>query len=208
MDLMKSFGCWLKGLILLAAVGLLAGCADPAPNWGNDPLGTNGPAITYDPNAQPIIHVGDVVLVTFQDLVPPITPVEQAVKEDGKITLIYNKSFRAADRTPGQLEEDIHAAYTNYFKFMTPTVTLKERFYEVDGEVKSPGRFVYIGRMTVLQAIATASGFNEFANRKNVKIIRANGKSITINAVKALTDPKENVEIFPNDTINVPKRIF
>jgi polysaccharide export outer membrane protein len=209
MDLMKFSRCWLKGVVVLIAGILLAGCVDPKPVFPGDPLSTEVSQPQIGTGLNPIINVGDTVVVTFNDLTPPIAPVEQAVKEDGRITLIFYKSFQASGKTPGQLEVEIRDAYvTNYFKNMTPTVTIKERFYVVDGEVKNGNRYVYLGRMTVLQAIATAGGFGEFAKRTKVQIIRGKNKPIIIDATKALKDPKENVEIFPNDVIFVPKRLF
>jgi protein involved in polysaccharide export with SLBB domain len=228
MDLMKFSGLWVRLFAVLFAGGLLAGCQSPDSGFKFDPLtengaasmpGAGGPALApmamrdpqrlVDPNGSPILHTGDQVTVTFQDLVIPIQPVDGLVKEDGKITLIYNKQFQADGKTLGQLERDIRAAYVPaYFVNMTPTVTIKDRFFSVGGEVKTPGRQAYVGRMRVLGAIDTAGGFTDFAKKTKIKVTRGNGKQETVNAVKALEQPELNIEIFPGDQVFVPKRIW
>jgi protein involved in polysaccharide export with SLBB domain len=225
---MKFSGLWVRLFAVLFAGGMLVGCQSPDSGFKFDPLAENGgasmasaggPALApmamrdpqrlVDPNGSPILHAGDQVTVTFQDLVTPIMPVDGLVKEDGKITLIYNKQFQADGKTVGQLERDIRAVYVPaYFVNMTPTVTIKERFFSVGGEVKMPGRQVYVGRMRVLQAIDTAGGFTDFARKSKVIVTRGNGKQEKVNAVKALEKPELNIEIFPGDQVFVPKRIW
>ena len=212
------------GLALLLGAAFLAGCGSPEQNaqFKFDPLhpdqvrsaGSQGSAtamaVVVDPaTGLPIINKGDTISVSFQDLPTPITPVDSLVKEDGTVTLIYDKVFVAAGRTAGQLEREIRAAYVpDYYKNMTPIVTIKDRFYSVGGEVKQPGRQVYVGQMDVLKAIDTAGGFTDFARKTHVRVIRANGKSEMVNAKKALEDPKLNVPIFPGDQVFVTKRIW
>ncbi|MDB6111144.1 MAG: Polysaccharide biosynthesis/export protein [Pedosphaera sp.] len=223
---MKFSGLWVRLSAVLFAGLMLAGCQSPDSGFKFDPLaensgasmaGAGGPALApmamrdpqrlVDPNGSPILHVGDQVTVTFQDLVTPIMPVEGLVKEDGRITLIYNKQFQADGKTVGQLERDIRAVYVpDYFVNMTPTVTIKERFYSVGGEVKMPNRQAYVGRMRVLQAIDSAGGFTDYARKSKVIVTRGNGKQETVNAAKALKKPELNIEIFPGDQVFVEKR--
>ena len=80
-------------------------------------------------------------------------------------------------------------------------------FY-VGGEVKNQGRISYIGPITVLKAIQSAGDFTDFAQRKRVKLTRLNGKTETINCIKAREDPRLDLPVFPGDTIHVPRRIF
>jgi protein involved in polysaccharide export with SLBB domain len=62
--------------------------------------------------------------------------------------------------------------------------------------------------MTVTKAIAAAGDFDDFANRKNVQLIRANGKRSTVNCIKALADPTLDPKVYPNDKIVVQKTIW
>ena len=74
---------------------------------------------------------------------------------------------------------------------MTVTVKQQEstRWYYVNGEVRSPARQIYNSRITVLKAIASAGGFTDFANKKKVKLTRVDGRTQTVNCVKALDNP-------------------
>jgi polysaccharide biosynthesis/export protein len=91
------------------------------------------------------------------------------------------------------------------------TIGEKEVFY-IRGEVTKPGAYLLESGMTVLKAISLAGGFTQFANRKQVDILRAGSSGVqskvTIN-VKAIEDgKKQDLPIQPNDTIIVPRRIF
>lgn len=168
------------------------------------------PANEYE-NAE-ALKVGDTLNVVYADLPITTPPFDGPIKEDGSITLMYNKTFQAAGKTPGQLEKEIHDAYVpNVFKYMTVTVTHKDltRFYYVGGEVKAPGREPYIGPITLLRAIETAGDFTDFAAKKSVQVSRpGNSKVMTINCVKARTHPELDIMIYPGDKIHVKRRMF
>jgi len=87
----------------------------------------------------------------------------------------------------------------------------KEVFY-IRGEVTKPGAYLLESGMTVLKAISLAGGLTQFANRKQVDVLRAGDKGVqskvTVN-VKSIEDgKKEDLPIQANDTIIVPRRIF
>ena len=156
------------------------------------------------------IREGDSLLVTFSDLQPPVQPFEEHVNEGGKITLLHNQTFQAAGKNRGDLEREIHDRYVpDYYKFLTVTVKILNRFYFVDGEIKSANRYIYEGNITVLKAIASAGGFTDFANKKKVQVIRAGSKKIEVeNCVDALDHPEKDLVIFPNDTVHVKRKWF
>jgi polysaccharide export outer membrane protein len=158
-----------------------------------------------------VLRVGDNLLITFKDLPMPMPPVEDRIRQDGTITLLYNKTFKAADKTRGGLEQEIRQAYVpSYFKEMTVTVVPQHQtqFYYVGGEVKLPGRQVYIGRLTVTKAIQSCGDFTDFAKKTKVKLKRVDGRQMTIDCTKAVTDPKLDPEVYPGDQIHVPRRII
>jgi len=156
-----------------------------------------------------LLHVGDVLTIEFTDMPGPVLPREERIKEDGTITLLEGKTFTAAGKNRGQLEQEIHRAYVPQFYLkMTVSVRQKEQtqFYYVNGEVKQPARQIYISRIRLLQAIASAGDFTDFARKRAVLLTRADGRKIVINCLKARQHDDLNLEILPGDIIYVPRR--
>ncbi len=121
----------------------------------------------------------------------------------------YIGPVRAVGKTAGELQTEIHDLYVpKYYVRLTVTVSSPQRVFYVGGEVKQPGRQLYIGETTVTKAIQSAGDFTDFANQKKVKLIRHNGEVITVNCVKALKDPTLDPPVYPGDQIQVPRRIF
>ena len=158
-----------------------------------------------------MLRVGDSLTITLTDTPTVIPPFDEKIKEDGTITLTLNQIFKADGKTRGDLEKEIRARYVpDYYKYMTVTVKQQEstRWYYVNGEVKSPARQIYNSRITMLKAIASAGGFTDFANKKKVKLTRVDGRTQTVNCVKALDTPSLDPEVYPGDTIHVPRRLW
>jgi len=87
----------------------------------------------------------------------------------------------------------------------------RDLFY-IRGEVTRPGPYQFESGLTILRAISYAGGFTQFANRKQVDILRSgqNGvqKKLTVN-LKAIEDgKKEDLPLVPGDSVIVPRRIF
>ncbi|WP_050785838.1 polysaccharide biosynthesis/export family protein [Pedosphaera parvula] len=216
--MIKNSGRCLFGAAILVAGMLLIGCKSS--DYKFNPLTDNvhpatatksasaGQEVIEDPKAG-VLHVGDKVTVSFSDIINAVQPITQPVKDDGSITLMYNQKFQAAGRTISDIEKEIHDRYVPaYYVNLTANIAIEERFFSVGGEVKSPNRQVYSGRITVTGAIDTAGGFTDFAWKSRIRLTRANGKQITVNYKKALEDPKKNPEVFPGDQVYVPKSIF
>jgi protein involved in polysaccharide export with SLBB domain len=188
------------------------GSTAPAPTT---PVVAPGPAIGAPPNYGSDLRIrpGDSLIVTFSDLPPPaiLIPVEERVKEDGTILLLQNLTFVALGKTRAELEKEIHDRYVPKY-YTTLTVSVRQQketqFYSVFGEARLPDRKVYISRITVLGAIASAGGFTDFAHKTAVKLTRADGRQFTINCVKAQTNPTLDLEVFPGDQVNVPRRTW
>jgi polysaccharide export outer membrane protein len=145
------------------------------------------------------------------DTPTPIPIFEGKIKEDGTITLTLNQTFKADGKTPGDLEKEIRERYVpKFFKYMTVTVKQEQNslWYYVDGEVKTPSRQLYSTRITVLKAIASASGFTDFANKKKVRLTRADGRTQIVNCVKARDNPALDLEVYPGDKLYVPRRFW
>jgi len=155
------------------------------------------------------IRPGDALTITITDIPQAPQPLEERVREDGTILLLQNQRFVAAGKSRSELETEIHDRYVPaFFKNMTVSIrhTPQTQFYYVGGEVKAPGRQVYISRIHLLEAIRSAGDFNDFARKKAVQLIRTDGKKYKINCIKALQDPELNLEVFPGDQVFVPRR--
>jgi len=224
MELMKFFGRGITGLVLLLVGIILVGCQSPQDNLQFNALPqSNTPAAQASTGTAPmtgntspadangtILHINEAITVSFSDTPGTIVPIEDTIKEDGSITLIYNEKFQAAGKTVGALQEEIRQRYVpQYFKYLTASIKTGDRFFNVGGEVRNPSRQAYVTTMTVLRAIDTAGGFTDFAAKKRVQLTRAGSKHyITVNCVKALTHPELDLEVFPGDKIYVPRRLF
>ena len=175
--------------------------AVPMPNVSGLPRGTNEGGLD-------ILKVQDEVHVTFADLPVLQPPIDDQVKQDGTITLLFNRTFHVAGKSRAEVEKEIHDYYVpDFYRNMTVTVRVlpATQFYYVGGEVRNPNRQVYIGPITVTQAIASAGGFTDFAMKKGVILTRAGGRKITVNCVKALTDRKLDPIVYPGDSIYVKR---
>ncbi len=192
------------------ATGAVA--AAPAGSLTAPPAGASAPAASRPSSQSDRPSVGDTLVITFSDLPPPpLQPMEERIREDGKITLLFNQAFTAAGKTLGELAKEVRAVYVPKY-FVNMTVSIKPlqntQFYYVGGEVRQPNRQVYINRITVLTAIQSAGDFTDFAKKKAVVLTRADGRKFEINCIKARQDPKLDLEVYPGDQIFVPRRLF
>lgn len=150
---------------------------------------------------------GDQIRVVLSGIAEPPQPHEEAIKEDGTITLPNIGVITAEGKTTVELQKEIYEKYVpNYYKRLTVTVSTDRRVYYVQGQVRASGRQEYLGPTTVLKAIATAGDFTDFANRKRVVLTRADGTRIIVDCVKAARDSAYDLPVYPGDKIEVIMR--
>ncbi len=167
------------------------------------------PSSDYASVAVAKLHVGDTIIVSFDGLPETILPQEKTINEDGTITLSEIGSVKAAGKTTGQLEVTIHDLYVpKLYTHLTVTVKAGMRVFYVRGEVKIPNRQEYSGQMTVTKAITSAGDFTDYANRKKVILIRANGQRFKLNCNDILDGSAPDPQVYPGDQIEVPRRPF
>ena len=194
-------GYWAVIVGIVCMTVALAGCQSPPPDL-DGPAGT--PTV-------PVFHVGDSVTVRYSGL-----PTDQqmpdhseTVKEDGTITLPDVGVVKAAGKTAGTLQTELQKAYRNGYVNLTVTVLPLQTYFHVTGEVKNEGPKAYLGTTHIIQAISAAGGFTDYANKKKVQLTRAGAKKpVVINCLKALQDSRYDVQIYPGDTIYVPRRFM
>jgi polysaccharide export outer membrane protein len=134
------------------------------------------------------------------------------VRPDGRISLPMVDDIIAAGLTPMELKETIAKSAGRYVQRPMVYVIVREprsHSYSVIGNVRSPGRFPLEQPTTVLQGIAEAEGFNEWAHKDDVVILRGNGQQQTrinfsYSDVLSGKGLDQNVILKPGDTIIVP----
>jgi len=109
------------------------------------------------------------------------------VRPDGKITLPLVGDVEATGNTPIELRDTITRSLKEFVTNPTVTVIVVEALASkvyVMGEVTHPGTMELHGPTTILQALAMAGGFKEYANTKDVKVLRPNGDRGNIQTLK------------------------
>src|SRR2546427_7978195 len=100
------------------------------------------------------------------------------VRPDGKISLPLINDVQAAGFTPMQLRDTLKEALAAYISAPSVSVIVREiRSFKVSviGQVKTPGRYELKDRATVLDVLAMAGGFTDFAARGGIVVFRQEG---------------------------------
>ena len=135
------------------------------------------------------------------------------VRSDGKISLPLIGEVQASGKTPVQLKDDISSRLKAYLSTPDVTVTvlqMNSQKFNILGRVSKPGSFPLQETTTVLDAIASAGGFLDFAKQKNIYILRKNSAGETTRIPFNYKDvikgnhPEQNIQLKANDTIVVP----
>jgi polysaccharide export outer membrane protein len=97
------------------------------------------------------------------------------IRPDGKITLPLVGDLEATGRTALELRDSITTDLREYLTNPEVTVIVVEALASqvyVIGEVAKAGPLLMNGPTTILQALAMAGGFTDWANRKDVRVLR------------------------------------
>ncbi|MBM7117456.1 polysaccharide biosynthesis/export family protein [[Archangium] primigenium] len=134
------------------------------------------------------------------------------VRPDGFISLPMVGEVQAEGRTPTELSEQIRDSLRAYVQEPRVTVIVREvnssRVF-ITGEVAHPGAYPLRGRVSILQAIALAGGFTDFADRDGIVVLRRSekdGSTIPVSYSELVNSPEKNepLNLRPGDTIVVP----
>ena len=135
------------------------------------------------------------------------------VRSDGKISLPLIGEMQAAGLTPLKLQQDIATKLRSFITQPDVTVIvlqINSQKFNILGRVAKPGSYSLTATTSVLDAIAEAGGFQDFAKQKEVYILRKNpdgGQSrISFNYKDVIRGkhPEQNIKLEPHDTIIVP----
>ena len=132
------------------------------------------------------------------------------IRPDGKITLPLVGDVAAAGKTPAALRDTLTTSLKEFITNPVVTVIVVEaqpQTVSVIGEVNSPGTHPIKAQTTVIEALALAGGFKDFANTKNIVIQRATMtgvKSLKFNYKDAIKSEGKPMCVEPGDVIIVP----
>ncbi len=182
---------------------LAAGCCGPRINYPWD-------REAFESGAY---HVGDgdQLLISVwgnRELTGTVT-----VRPDGQITMPLIGEVDAGGRTPDEIRQDVTRRLSRFLEG-SPNVSVavsqvnSYRIY-VTGRVNQPGEFTPESPVTVLQALALARGWTEFADVDHIVVMRRdeNGTRrvpFVFTAVVECGALEQNITLLPGDTIVVP----
>jgi len=135
------------------------------------------------------------------------------VRSDGKITLPLVGELQAGGQTPSQLQKEIATKLQSFISEPEVTVMVQEirsQRFNVLGQVAKPGSYLISNSARVLDAIAIAGGFRDFAKKKSIYVLRRDSKGqqvrLPFNYAQVVKgkNPEQNIELRPHDTVVVP----
>lgn len=159
---------------LLVVTALLAALAPqvPKPQTGASPQTPPSPA-----GKDFVIGVEDGLSI-FVWREPDLSVKETTVRPDGKITIPLINDIQAAGLTADQLQQQITEKLKDFIASPSVTVVITKivsQKVSIVGEVNAPGVYPLGSPMTVLELLARAGGFREYAKKKNITIVRQEG---------------------------------
>lgn len=202
-------------VVALISVGLLAQSQDgSAPTANNATSSTNATTQSAGKNHSDdtyVIGANDVLAVNVWKEAEISRSVP--VRSDGKISLPLVGELQAAGQTPRQLEQEITKRLQSYISEPEVTVIVtdsRSQKINILGMVARPGAYLLSGSTTVLDSIAMAGGFKDFAKKKSIYVLRSapdgtqKRMPFNYNEVIKGTKPEQNVKLQAGDTIVVP----
>ena len=225
----KHFAVSLAVLSILVVLPGTAGAQNAAPATSGNGARTAAPPAQGAPGPQTlaptpmtgatapissayVIGPGDILSITVwkNDTLSRVVP----VRPDGKISMPLLHDIQASGLTSMQLRDKISTALAEFMPNPEVTVSVSDvRSLRVSilGEVVKPGVLELRGETTILEALAMAGGFKDFASPSKITVIRneENGKTKRIRfnynrAVSSSASDEENLVLKSGDVVVVP----
>ena len=196
----SRFWTVLSGILLFAATAVSLNAAEQNKHESN-------------PMQEFLIGQGDILEVSVwnePDLSKTVT-----VRLDKRISLPLIGDVVVTGITLKDMSNILTHKFSKYISNPNVVVILQEskskRYYLI-GRVNQPGEFPLDFPLTVLQALARAGGFTEWAETKDILIMRSSDWIIGKESIQRFDYPEvikgknlqQNIKILPGDTIVVP----
>lgn len=208
----------MRKLVSIALmISLLASCAGSRVLGGAESVKViSGTDLPQPARADLIAQDRPYLIGPFDKLTIDVFGIEElSTKEvqtdaSGRISFPLAGVVEAAGRTPAEVEEILEQRLRmGFVRDPQVTVNLKETVSQVitvDGQVREPGLYPVIGRMTLIRAVATAKGTDEFAKLDDVVVFRTvNGQQYAAlyNLKSIRRGGYPDPEVFANDVVVV-----
>jgi polysaccharide export outer membrane protein len=218
---MKIANTTLKILILVPLAWAPSGAQVVSKDDSKQPatVASSTTSVSSDVNSQPSPNDKDHFIIGNEDVLAinvwkePELSKSVPVRSDGKISLPLVGELHAAGKTPKQLEGEITTGLRAFMSEPEVTVMVQEirsKKFNVLGRVMHPGAFQLAPPMTVLDALAVAGGFQDFAKSRNIYVLRRNSTGqemrLPFNYKQVIRGEhsEQNILLEPRDTIVVP----
>jgi len=180
---------WLRRVLVCLGF-LAAACSSNS--------GTLVPEEAVDPDAEYHLGVGDQLRVTIFG--QPDLSGEFEVDSSGRITMPLVGDLRVVNTSVNDVEDMIvNVLSPDYLQNPVVSVeVLTYRDFFIIGEVANPGPYAYVGKMTVITAVAMAGGFTYRAVEDEF-IISRDGRQFA---------GRKESPVLPGDVIEVQERFF
>src|SRR5947209_2832701 len=168
-------------------------------------------AVSTTPGEDYVIGIDDVLAIHVWK--EPEISRAVSVRPDGKISLPLIGELKASGLTPRALQTEVAARLRSYLFEPEVTVIVQEirsQRFNIVGEISRPGTYPLLKPMTVLDAIALAGGFRDFAKITKIYVLRLRPDGSRMRSLFNYKDVikgdkfYQNLELEPHDTIVVP----
>ena len=198
----------MKSVLLAAAIAIVLPVPALAAEPASGPARTPAASVVVAPNY--VIGPDDVLEISYwreKEL-----SAEVVVRPDGRIALPLIGEVEAIGLTPVELTDRVKSLARELLEFPVLTVAVKQinsRKVVITGEVAKPGRYPLAGPTTVIELIAMAGGLSDFADQKNIGVLRVvDGRRVSFKVnykkLARLENLDDNIALLPGDIVVVP----
>jgi polysaccharide export outer membrane protein len=159
--------------LFVLSILALSGAPDPSAAASRTPTSAREEMPGYRIGPEDVLQIS----VWSNDAVSRTAP----VRPDGRISLPLLNDVQAAGLTPMELREELARRLAEYMPNPEVSVSVTEvRSFKVSviGAVAKPGRYELKSWATVIDVLAMAEGFTEFAARSRIVVLRSDGKRV------------------------------
>ncbi len=199
-----------RGVLAVAAILILTGCAQKAPPLASPPT-VSEDALEYR------IGPGDSLSIFVWR--NPEVSTSVTVRPDGRISVPLIDDLKAAGTTPSELSRAIERELSVYIQDPLVTVMVSgfvgqfDQQVRIVGEATRPQAIPYRADMTLLDAMIAVGGVTDFAAGNRASIVRkVNGEqkqfAIRIDDLIKDGDISANVPLMPGDIVIIPESWF